>query len=71
MSPAARRIAAALLTAAALAACDPSSLGSSTPTHCVEVAAQCQLEAGPLGVCERTECAAGEVPPCFVCTPQH
>jgi hypothetical protein len=41
------------------------------PATCVEVGTQCQLATGPLGVCEQTICAAGEVPPCLTCTPQH
>jgi len=55
----------------ALAGCDPGSLSAPSAARCVEVGAQCQLEAGPLGVCERAECAPGLAPPCFQCTPQH
>ena len=40
-------------------------------SECSEVATQCRLSDGPLGVCERRPCEAGEPPPCFVCTPQH
>jgi hypothetical protein len=53
-----------------LAGCD-GFVAEAPPITCVEVGTQCQLAAGPLGVCEQTICAAGEVPPCFTCTPQH
>jgi hypothetical protein len=61
-----------LATAAllALAACDLGSL-SEAPAGCVEAGAQCRLPEGPLGVCERSTCAAGATPPCFQCVPQH
>jgi len=39
--------------------------------ECAEVATQCRLADGPLGVCERRSCGVDESPPCFVCTPQH
>jgi hypothetical protein len=57
--------------AATLLACDRSSLSASPATTCAEVGAQCQLAEGPLGVCERSPCAAGGTPPCFRCIPQH
>ena len=38
---------------------------------CREVGALCELESGPLGVCESRPCRTGETPPCLVCTPQH
>ena len=38
---------------------------------CREVGALCELESGPLGVCESRPCRSGETPPCLVCTPQH
>jgi len=60
-------IAAALL---AVAACDSGSI-SRAPAGCVEAATQCQLPDGPLGVCERANCAPGATPPCFQCVPQH
>ncbi len=63
----------ALLTAALpiIGACDPGSLSAPPASECAEAGAQCQLPEGPLGVCERAACAAGEMPPCFSCTPQH
>ena len=54
-----------------LVACDAGSLSVPSPARCIAVADQCQLEKGPLGVCERSACAPGETPPCFQCTPQH
>ena len=54
-----------------LIACD-SGLSSGGPREtCTEFGVQCQLPAGPLGVCERSQCGANETPPCFKCTPQH
>jgi hypothetical protein len=42
------------------------------PVHeCREVATQCRLAKGPLGVCERRTCERDESAPCFACTPQH
>ncbi len=38
---------------------------------CREVGALCELESGPLGVCESRPCRSSETPPCLVCTPQH
>jgi hypothetical protein len=54
-----------------LAACDLGSGSAPPPPFCTEAGVQCQLPAGPLGVCERTPCAAGEHEPCFRCVPQH
>jgi hypothetical protein len=54
-----------------LVACDPSSLSTVPSASCTESGAQCQLSDGPLGICERSQCPAGEVSPCFKCTPQH
>jgi hypothetical protein len=54
-----------------LSACDATELGTAASTVCIEVGAQCQLPTGPLGVCERTQCAAGATPPCFECISQH
>ena len=53
------------------AAHDASSQSAPSASGCTAVADQCQLEAGPLGVCERAACAQGQAPPCFQCTPQH
>ena len=39
--------------------------------ECLEAGALCELEGGPLGVCESRRCRSGEIPPCFMCTPQH
>jgi hypothetical protein len=52
-------------------ACELASLSEAPPSTCVEAAMQCQLPDGPLGVCERSTCAAGAQPPCFQCVPQH
>ncbi len=38
---------------------------------CYEAGAQCALQGGVLGVCERAPCDADTTPPCYVCTPQH
>jgi len=51
--------------------CDLGEFATSPTTRCTEAGAQCVLTDGPLGVCERTPCAAGTPPPCFQCTPQH
>lgn len=56
---------------ASLLACDVGSFETGPPATCTESGAQCQLADGPLGVCERSPCAAGEASPCFRCTPQH
>lgn len=55
----------------ALLACDPSALSTGPSATCEESGARCQLPKGPLGVCERSQCAPGATPPCFQCTPQH
>jgi len=52
-------------------ACDLEPTASAPTSTCTEAGSQCQLSAGPLGVCERLECRSGETPPCFQCTPQH
>lgn len=52
-------------------ACDSGFVSEAPPPTCTESGAQCQLSDGPLGVCERTPCPAGEPGPCFACTPQH
>jgi hypothetical protein len=59
----------ALLFAAS--ACDPGSFAADPVLECTKSGEQCQLPAGPLGVCERSTCGPGETPPCFQCTPQH
>jgi hypothetical protein len=61
----------ALASALAWAGCEDSFFESGPAMRCTEVAAQCVLPDGPLGVCERTPCEAGSEAPCFVCTPQH
>ncbi len=53
------------------AGCGDEFLAPATETECREVASQCRLPGGPLGVCERRTCHASEAPPCFTCTPQH
>jgi len=55
----------------AVTACEPASLSPGPGRVCTESGAQCQLQDGPLGVCERASCGAGETGPCFQCTPQH
>ncbi len=63
---------AALLASLLLAsACNPDSISDGPPAVCSESGVLCQLEKGPLGVCERTQCGPDETPPCFQCTPQH
>ena len=57
--------------ALSLTACDASVLESAAPTVCTEAGAQCQLPTGPLGVCERAQCPAGAVGPCYECISQH
>lgn len=52
-------------------ACDAGDFGEGPAKICTEVAVQCVLAEGPLGVCERTPCRGSAVEPCFVCTPQH
>ena len=59
------------LALSGVVACEPGSLGESPSPDCRESGVQCQLPAGPLGVCERSTCNSGETPPCFQCTPQH
>ena len=54
-----------------LSACDASLLATEPSGVCTEAGAQCQLPTGPLGVCERSQCAAGETSPCFECVSQH
>jgi hypothetical protein len=51
--------------------CDLGIDSGGSPSTCLEAGAQCVLGNGPLGVCERSQCSAGEEPPCFQCTPQH
>ncbi len=51
--------------------CDAAFLLEAPVQVCKEVATQCQLAKGPLGVCERSVCVEGQEKPCFVCTPQH
>ena len=69
------RIGFGLLACAAGPGCDSDFLASGPVRICTEVAVQCVLPEGPLGVCERTPCggegggeAAGA---CFACAPQH
>jgi hypothetical protein len=61
----------AAIAVVGLLACDPGSLSTGPSVTCTESGAQCQLPEGPLGVCERSQCAPGATPPCFQCTPQH
>jgi len=60
-----------LVCMVALTACNPDTLTDTPPATCTESGVQCQLAAGPLGVCERAQCGPDETAPCFQCTPQH
>ena len=55
----------------AIVGCDAAFLTEAPVQVCQEVATQCQLAKGPLGVCERVACAENQADPCFACTPQH
>lgn len=66
-----RRVVFVTAVCLALLGCEGDYLAAEPVETCVEVAVQCRLPAGPLGVCERRTCDAGEQTPCFVCTPQH
>ena len=62
---------AALLLGACLS-CDLGEYAKPEPSReCRDSGALCQLESGPLGVCESRPCRPGETLPCFTCTPQH
>lgn len=63
----------AILVAATLllAGCDLGSSSGPPPATCAAAGMQCQLPDGPLGVCERTQCAPGHSEPCFQCVSQH
>lgn len=52
-------------------ACDSNLFSEGPSAVCTESGAQCQLSAGPLGVCERSPCSPGASSPCFQCTSQH
>ncbi len=57
---------------AAYLGCDLGEYARPAPSgECREIGALCQLESGPLGVCESRPCRPGETPPCLTCTPQH
>ena len=62
---------AVVISTLATLGCGESFVAAEAVRECSEVATQCRLEDGPLGVCERRPCAVNESPPCFVCTPQH
>lgn len=53
------------------AGCEAEFLQAGPVETCTEVAEQCVLAEGPLGVCERTPCTGGREEPCFMCAPQH
>jgi len=55
----------------ALLGCDASFVEEGPASVCKEVAVQCVLPDGPLGVCEQIPCADERSTPCLVCTPQH
>ena len=52
-------------------ACDASFMEPGPTEVCTEVAAQCVLAKGPLGVCEQIPCSVEKSEPCFVCASQH
>jgi hypothetical protein len=58
---------------AALAGCDAESLSiaPAAGTACTAAGQRCQLEKGPVGICERITCESGAAGPCFYCSPQH
>ena len=60
-----------VLALALLLGCDANFVEEGPADICTEVAVQCVLPDGPLGVCEQVPCADGVVGPCLVCTPQH
>jgi hypothetical protein len=62
-----------LALVATLAGCDAESLSIAPAAAAVCTAAgeRCQLEKGPVGVCERTTCESDAPGPCFYCSPQH
>jgi hypothetical protein len=64
-------LAAGLAAALGFADCGPGAVSAPPSARCTEPGAQCQLVDGPLGVCERADCAPGATPPCFRCVPQH
>jgi len=59
------------LTLVGGSACDADFTQAPPSEICREVAVQCQLPEGPLGVCEQAPCSDGMNAPCFVCTSQH
>ena len=62
----------AALVLSACLGCDLGEYATPGPSRvCLESGALCQLESGPLGVCENRPCRPGETSPCFTCTPQH
>lgn len=62
---------AAVMSALLVIGCGDDFIAAAPAAECLEVATQCRLPEGPLGVCERRTCGEGESPPCFACTPQH
>lgn len=60
-----------VIAVGAIAGCDAGLVADAPTVVCGEAGDQCQLAAGPLGVCERTACTAGEESPCFECVSQH
>jgi hypothetical protein len=41
------------------------------PKVCTKAYEQCTMPSGVLGVCDTTDCAAGQSAPCLVCRSQH
>jgi hypothetical protein len=54
----------------ALAGC-PAGSGTTPPKTCGKAYEQCVLPSGVLGVCDTTDCTAGQAEPCLVCRSQH
>lgn len=64
-------VAIALALSVLCAGCDEAIVAPAVPTTCSQIGSQCQLPAGPLGVCEQIACAPGAEAPCFKCVSQH
>jgi hypothetical protein len=63
-------LACGLLALATVGGC-PDVKSSGPAAKCVKIGDQCQLPAGPLGVCSAVDCKPDEAPPCMVCMSQH
>lgn len=49
----------------------PEVRGVAPTSECKQAYEKCKLPEGPLGVCDRRVCKAGETEPCLVCVSQH